>query len=1199
MVVRPFDATMKKEKSMSLFKRESVFARVLGMMIIAGAMSKALASGPAFLVSVSNNAPRVEEMLKVTTAPFGTTVIATTNDDAVYVNAAPWSAMAFGPGGTLYGTTLDGGLGTIDPLTGAYSIFTNLHLTLSGAGGEEFISGAGLAFSTNGTAYVADGFNLYTVDPANGLCSNVGAFSGVVSPFVFALADAPNGSMFGIFLGLYSVNLTNAQLAQVGDEAPFGGGNYPTYALSAAFGSDGNLYMVGWDSTRTNSPKLYQVDTNFGTAIAIGDLPFGAHGLVALSSSNSGAPSIVSPPTSQTVMAGQTVTLTSTSRGIPSPEVQWYFDGAAEAGATNSTLTISNVSPTNAGTYYIVATNTNGGATSQPATLTVTPPILATTALIGDFTNCILGLTTNPPSETMLISSNVFFPCLSFNPQGELFAIGVHYTRSSSNQITGSQDALYSIDTQTWATSLIGDFQTNAGAEATIGMAFSPAGVLYSASGGSLYTIVTTNAQRTRAGTFPSGVAIGGIAFAPNGNLYGGETNLYLINPTNASATKIAVLNGANASILGDMKYGLDGFLYFCNGSDSNLYRLNTSNAQVSIVANFASALSGLAFIPAPTVITAEVTNDIVMTGATANFSVAATGTAPLAYLWYFDNAAISGATNLGLTISNALARNNGSYYVVVSNAQGSVTSSIATLITYVTPAITRPPKNEVINAGQTISLSVAATGSALQYQWQFNGTNLPGRTAPSLIIPNAQATYAGTYTAVVSVPSFATPATASATVAVLPLKPIISSPLNNAMIGTTNAVLTGRNNGGTSILYQLNGGETQIAELSSNGLTWSAPVSLAPGTNVFSIWATNISGVSAMVEAKYILNPFIPVAGPYYGIFSDYVTPAFSNSGYFQLTLQSDRAFSGDILLDGVRTPFSGQFDTNGLAAVVAGPAAHRNYNLALALDLSGVNPLTGTISNAALGWSASLSAIRAAFSGTSPATNYEGAYLLTINGATNADLAPAGYSYALAIINSRGSVTLSGAMADGAVLTDVGTSVSQAGVWPLYASLHTGKASVLCWVNFPAHSAPSQTTSNQAMWFEAAGANGHFYPNGFTLLTNELSLTVARYIPPARGVAVLPNTNYTAQIFGGNLAASLSENVLIKANNTVVPATPNTYKLSTSINANQGTFSGSFVSPVHSGVTVFKGVLLPDYNMGFGYFLGTNQGGGILIQP
>jgi hypothetical protein len=1176
------------------FKGKLILLRAFGIGLLACAGDHAVAGGPAFLVSISNNSPRLSEMMEITTAPFGSNVITITNAGIVSTNAAAWSAMAFSQGGTLYGLTLGSGLGAINPATAAFSVFTNLHLTGGAPGIQDLVSGTGLALGTNATAYVSDGVNLFTANLASGLCSNVGIFSQAgssASPIVFSLAKAPDGTMFGLFLSLYTVNVTNAQVTQIGATYPFGGGNHPIYALSAAFGSDGNLYMAGWDDTTTNHPKLYQVNTNNGTVTALGSLPFGAHGLVALSPANPGAPAVVGPPASQTVLAGATVTFSVTAGGTPAPETQWYFQGAADPNATNSTLTITNVSPTNAGPYYVVLTNTIGTATSEVVTLTVTAPILASTGATGDFRNSILGLTTNPPTETVLLHSNIFFSSLGFGPEGELFAMG--------------EGALYSINTQTWTTNFIGDVQTNgvAGQNAPIAMAFSPSGVLYASFGGSLYTVDKTNAQASKVGAFPGGMAIGGMAFAPDGTLYGGVTNLYAINPANASVSKIGALNGVSASILADMKYGADGFLYFCDGaSDGNLYRLNPASAQVSVAANYPAALAGLAFVPIPTVIVAEPANQALVTGTATNFSVTATGTAPLDYQWFFDKSPIRGGTNSVLTISNALARSDGTYYVVVSNSLGSVTSSIVTLTTYAPPTITKPPKSEVVTPGQTIALSTTATGTALEYQWQLDGTNLPGKIAASLTIRDAGTNDAGPYTILVSSPFVARPASASATVAVIPVTPVISSPANNAVTGSSNLTVMGReraNGGAASIMYQLNGGAAQMADISSNGLTWSATVPLVPGTNAFLVWAANGSGASAAVKAHYIFNPFIPVAGAYYGLFFDESSPAITNAGFFTLTLKSDRVFSGDILLDGAKTPFTGQFDTNGAVALAAGNAPHPVFDLTLQLDLSGVNPLTGSVSNAAQAWTASLSAIRSAFGAASPATNYEGNYLLAIEGPDTPAVAPAGYSYATARISPAGGVTLSGTMADGSGFTATGTAISQSGEWPLYGSLFSGKGSVLAWVQFPQHSALSQMTSGPALWFEAVGTGSHYYPNGFSLLTNQLSWLVNRYVAPPKGVAVLPSVNYTVQIFGGNLGVSLSEKVTISSNNAVVAQGLNPDKLTLTMNATAGTFSGSFLSPVTGAATALKGVLLPDNNTGFGYFLGTNQGGGILIQP
>ena len=68
-------------------------------------------------------------------------------------------------------------------------------------------------------------------------------------------------------------------------------------------------------------------------------------------------------------------------------------------------------------------------------------------------------------------------------------------------------------------------------------------------------------------------------------------------------------------------------------------------------------------------------TQPVSVTGGSATFSVAASGTATLTYQWYDGSGAISGAT--GPTYSTATV---GSYYVVVSNAYGATSSDAVTL---------------------------------------------------------------------------------------------------------------------------------------------------------------------------------------------------------------------------------------------------------------------------------------------------------------------------------------------------------------------------------------------------------------------------------------------------------------------------------------------------------------------------------------
>lgn len=89
-----------------------------------------------------------------------------------------------------------------------------------------------------------------------------------------------------------------------------------------------------------------------------------------------------------------------------------------------------------------------------------------------------------------------------------------------------------------------------------------------------------------------------------------------------------------------------------------------------------------------PPVITAQPVSRTVSAGGSASFSVTAAG-GILSYQWYFNGAALSGATGADLTVSSAQSANAGAYHVVVSNFYGTVTSSTVQLT--VNPVVTPP----------------------------------------------------------------------------------------------------------------------------------------------------------------------------------------------------------------------------------------------------------------------------------------------------------------------------------------------------------------------------------------------------------------------------------------------------------------------------------------------------------------------------
>ena len=141
----------------------------------------------------------------------------------------------------------------------------------------------------------------------------------------------------------------------------------------------------------------------------------------------------------------------------------------------------------------------------------------------------------------------------------------------------------------------------------------------------------------------------------------------------------------------------------------------------------------------APTIVT-QPANQSVPTGQAATFTVVATGTGPLNYQWEKNGVAISGATTATYATPPATTADDGSQFdVVVSNSVRAITSNrvLLTVISVSAPVITTQPASQTVNAGQTATFAVVASGTApLSYQWLKNGTVVPGATSASYTAP-------------------------------------------------------------------------------------------------------------------------------------------------------------------------------------------------------------------------------------------------------------------------------------------------------------------------------------------------------------------------------------------------------------------------------------------------------------------------------
>ena len=195
-----------------------------------------------------------------------------------------------------------------------------------------------------------------------------------------------------------------------------------------------------------------------------------------------------------------------------------------------------------------------------------------------------------------------------------------------------------------------------------------------------------------------------------------------------------------------------------------------------------------------------------------ATFTVVAAGTPLLGYQWFRAGAAlsdggnISGALSSSLTVSNLLCADAAQYWVVITNASGSVTSLVATL-SVVDPFLSRQPASRTNNAGTTATFTVQAAGTPqLNYQWfkgsvgLDDGTNVSGTHTATLTLTNVLGADMGGYQVTVS------NALGSVTSAVATLSvrdPYISSPPASQKVSPGQTVGFTITAAGTQLAYQ------------------------------------------------------------------------------------------------------------------------------------------------------------------------------------------------------------------------------------------------------------------------------------------------------------------------------------------------------------------------------------------------------------
>lgn len=256
------------------------------------------------------------------------------------------------------------------------------------------------------------------------------------------------------------------------------------------------------------------------------------------------------------------------------------------------------------------------------------------------------------------------------------------------------------------------------------------------------------------------------------------------------------------------------------------------------------SQAATLTVLALPPLITQQPTNQTVLVGGAASFSVIASGSLPLSYFWMRNGIYIAGATNSTYTTNNVQLADSGTQFsCVVSNAYGITNSQLATLtVTGLPPAIALQPQSQTVFVSGTAIFTISATGTApLSYYWRRNGTVISGATNPTYITNNVQLSDSGAQFSCIVSNAFGTALSSSATLTVV-TGPVSLTGNYLYLPIQTNGVFLAANTG---------------AKYNSAGTGGAAGVDFwQPGTPVYN-WIIGVAGINHVNGSSPVVGGF------------------------------------------------------------------------------------------------------------------------------------------------------------------------------------------------------------------------------------------------------------------------------------------------------------------------------------------------------
>jgi uncharacterized repeat protein (TIGR03803 family) len=440
------------------------------------------------------------------------------------------------------------------------------------------------------------------------------------------------------------------------------------------------------------------------------------------------------------------------------------FYGTTAGGGTNDDGTIFQIT-TNGVLTTLMSFNDTNGSFSVAGLMQASDGNLYGTTLDGGIheMGTVFRVTTNGALTTMFS-----FDSLHGSHSSAVLTQGVDGNFYGTTETGGSDNfgTVFRLTTNGTLTTLVSFDYTNNGAYPIPGLVQDTDGSFYGTTyyGGANYegtifkmtpdgTLTTLNSFAGSDGAYP----YGGLMLGSDGNLYGtteeGGSYWYgTVFRLTPDGTLLKLLDF-------DGYQGLSPEAALIQTADGDLYG---TTAWGGVGYSGSNPGYGAIFqinIDCPLQFTRQPASQSVFVGADAILSAAVSGSAPLYYQWrgngtnLTDGGNIYGSANRTLTFSNVIPGNAGTYSLIVSNTQGFVVSSNATLaVTSSAPIIVLQPANQTSLPDGIVEFAVQALGNVpMSYQWWFNSTNMTGATNATLIMTGITTNQAGNYSVVVS----------------------------------------------------------------------------------------------------------------------------------------------------------------------------------------------------------------------------------------------------------------------------------------------------------------------------------------------------------------------------------------------------------------------------------------------------------------